>query len=516
VPTYDNPPPSSDTGTAPPPLNIILYGPPGTGKTFHTASEAVRICDGSLPNDRNELMKRYHFLLAARRIAFVTFHQSYAYEDFVEGLRPVTGSEDGDGQAGFSLKAQDGIFKQIADLARNNHGASKTKASKLNRSQAIFKMSLGRSASSEDDHIFEEAIKGGYVVLGWGGDVDWSPAAFDDFEKIKSRWILKNPDANGHNNNITQIYTLRASMRIGSLIVVSDGNRKFRAIGEVTGDYRYEPGPDGNHRRAVKWLWHSEKSLARELIFGKSFSQRTVYPLDRSLVDWDALDQIVGSSGDASETSGEPQNFVLIIDEINRANISKVFGELITLIEPDKREGCSNAISVTLPYSHMQFSVPANLHIVATMNTADRSIALLDTALRRRFRFKEMSPDSSLLRNIDGINVGLVLDNLNMRLEYLVDREHKIGHAYFINCITRNDIDLTMRESVIPLLVEYFYENWGKVRAVLNEALDEGAFIRRKRLKPPHGVEAEDDDNDRWQYGVQETFRADAYDQLLL
>lgn len=498
------------------PVNLILYGPPGTGKTYRTAVEAVTLCDGVAPARRDELMRRYRELLAARRISFVTFHQSYTYEDFVEGLRPVADGEDDAAEpaTGFTLRAQDGVFKQIADLARSNRGTSVGGSEALfDRKRKIFKMSLGRSWTPEDSRIFKDAIAGGYIVLGWGGDVDWSDPRFDDFSEIKARWRRDHPDASGNDPNIAQIYTLRTNMEIGSLVVVSDGNRLFRAVGEITGSYYFSPGPDGNHRRKVKWLWHSDESLARELIYNRLFSQVSAYQLNSDLVDWDALEQIVRGGQDA-KAAGEPESFVLIIDEINRANVSKVFGELITLIEPDKRAGCMNALSVTLPYSKKLFSVPANLHIIGTMNTADRSIALLDTALRRRFRFRELMPDASLLGVVDGIDLGAVLSGLNRRIEFLFDRDHQIGHAYFIDCRSRAEIDTAVREAVIPLLVEYFYEDWEKVRAALGEVANNGAFILRTQLRSGIYAESDDDEGERWRYTVKEPFEASAYTQL--
>ena len=502
------------------PTNLILYGPPGTGKTYATAVEAVRLCGETVPSDRQALMALYRSLHQKGRIGFVTFHQNFSYEYFVEGLRPVTaGQDDQSSGGGFSLQPQDGIFKLIADLAASNHGkAVAGSAPLIDRSRKIFKMSLGRSWASEDDAIYQDAIRNAYVVLGWGGDVDWSDARFDQWDAIKERWRQDHPEASGNDPNMSQMYTFRINMQVGSLVVISDGNRKFRAVGEITGPYQFVPGPNGeyNHRRPVRWLWNSDESLPRELIYGKELSQVSAYQLNSRHVNWDGLEQIVGSGGGSSTTTGTPEPFVLIIDEINRANISKVFGELITLLEPDKRLGCENELTVRLPYSKQEFGVPANLHIIGTMNTADRSIALLDTALRRRFEFRELMPDASLLGIIDGIDLAALLVPINERIEYLFDREHQIGHAYFIRCETRSDVDEVMRHTVIPLLAEYFYEDWAKVAAVLGDGDDgdgdrEGRFINRRRLKAPSGMGGDQDAAPRYRWSVRDTFSYDAF-----
>ncbi|MFK4886226.1 AAA family ATPase [Lactococcus petauri] len=172
------------------------------------------------------------------------------------------------------------------------------------------------------------------------------------------------------------------------------------------------------------------------------------------------------------------KNFLFVIDEINRGNISKIFGELITLIEPSKRLGSPEELSVILPYSGDMFGIPQNVYILGTMNTADRSIAMMDTALRRRFEFKEMMPDSDVIRQevgdngeVDGIDIAATLEALNRRIEFLYDREHTLGHTFFLDISTIEELQKVFENKVIPLLQEYFYEDYAKIQAVLNDTL---------------------------------------------
>ena len=483
--------------------NLILYGPPGTGKTFSTPEEAVRLCGEPVPRHREALMQTYQRLLAAGRIEFVTFHQSMSYEDFVEGRQPMTGSdEDSDtSSAGFRLETVPGIFRRIAKRAETSRGRSTDGDAITVAGRQVFKMSIGEANNPEDAHLFEEAIAGGHALLGFE-DIDWTDDKYANRAAIIEACKTKgHTDVDAWSGAVQMPFIFRNRVRKGDIVIVSKGNSLFRAIGEFTGDYEFHPRPEGGyaHRRAVCWHWTDREGVPVSEIYRRRFTQKSIYLLFDSELNIPALERYLNSQ--QTEGPAEPEPFVLIIDEINRANISKVFGELITLLEPDKRLGQPNALKVRLPYSGDNFGVPSNLHILATMNTADRSIALLDTALRRRFTFREMMPDPSLLAGAAGrcgLDLPRILNALNERIEYLYDREHRIGHAYFTGCTSRADVDAVMRDRVIPLLAEYFFEDSEKIAAVLGDAAShdgpiKGGFLKRSVLKAPPGLEDGDD-----------------------
>ncbi|MDV3477916.1 AAA family ATPase [Sphingobium yanoikuyae] len=487
------------------PTNLILYGPPGTGKTFTTAREAVRLCDGVAPGAEEDVRSRYAELSAEGRIRFVTFHQSYSYEDFVEGLRPTTGEAGQESSTGgFRLEPVPGIFREIASVAEQALRSGGSGAPFDMTGRRVFKMSLGRAGS--EDHIFDAAVEGDYVVLGWGGEIDWTP--FASYEAVHAKWNELHPGTNGNDANIVQTARFRVDMREGDLVVVSYGNSRFRAIAEVVGPYEFNPvgERDYNHRRAVKWLFVPDEPLPITF-YDKPFTMRSCYLLREDHLNRAALALLLPGAGGGLPSA--PAQFVLICDEINRANISKVFGELITLIEPDKRIGGEYELRLTLPYSKHSFGVPSNLHIVGTMNTADRSIALLDTALRRRFTFREVMPEPHHLDAVDGLDLSILLARLNDRIEYLFDREHQIGHAYLMRCADRAAVDEAMRHKIIPLLAEYFHEDWGKIAAVLGDPNGERFLVREVLVAPP-GFESEYG-GERYRWRVRETFGPDAY-----
>jgi 5-methylcytosine-specific restriction enzyme B len=501
--------PARDTFPMPLPTNLLLYGPPGTGKTFATAREAVRLCGEAIPEDRGELMEIYRSLVEKGRIGFVTFHQNFSYEDFVEGLRPSTVSDDNSNSGtatGFTLVSHEGVFQTIALKARRS-GLGETSGMPAEfAGKRVFKFSLGRE---EDRELLQKhALEEGFIAQGWGGQIDWTE--FTTYEAIADRWNEDRPGTNGNSSDILHTHRFRNLLREGDLVILASDNLNIDAIGEVGGPYQYDPSREDGypHRRNVEWRRVFESPMPAEKLLTVDLNRRTIYELSKDNIQWASIGKLLlgANPSEPPITSGVKQ-FVLIIDEINRANISKVFGELITLIEPDKRLGMENALTLTLPYSKRSFGVPANLHILGTMNTADRSIALLDTALRRRFTFREMAPDPALLEPVAGIDLRKILTVINDRIEYLLDREHRIGHAYFMGLADRDALDAVMRDKVIPLLQEYFFEDWSRIRAVLGSG-----FIGVAKLPPPPGMK---DQPERESWFVCDEFSTDAYARLV-
>ena len=421
--------------------NMILYGPPGTGKTYSSAIYAVAICDeksiDEVKNmDYGSVMIRYKELIKENRVAFTTFHQSYGYEEFIEGIKPIIGESSAD----IGYKIEDGVFKKFCDEA--SAAKVETKDFEVADDATVWKATI-RDAVRQD--------------------------CFDN-SRVRIDWDIDSEGAKGFVNDI----------RKGDIIITTAGSRKIiNGIAVAVDDdaYTINAGNDTT-TRSVKWLAKNIETEIVDINSTKMLHRMTVARVPYMKVG-DILNIAKANNPDLVNTTilENKAPYVFIIDEINRGNISKIFGELITLLEDTKRAGMNEEARVILPYSGKPFSVPSNVYILGTMNTADRSIALMDTALRRRFQFIEMMPDAEVLRNIgadkvDDLDVVAMLEKINERICFLYDREHTIGHAFFTKIKDDPTIDTLaaiFEKSVIPLLQEYFYEDYQKIQFVLGD-----------------------------------------------
>lgn len=378
------------------PLNQILYGPPGTGKTYNTIIEAMKIIDKNcIEYNSDNTVKNYETVRknfkkykALGQIEFVTFHQSYSYEEFVEGIKPDLTSGD------LKYEIEKGIFKKICENA--------SKKFTDNFDEAYDKFLNEIPTCVEENYYKLNTIKNNKVF---------------------------GLQLNGNNN-----LNIHMTENFNKQGVITKENLKKH----------FE-----NERKSKAWANYYDS----------------------------IIEHLKNKFGLISEKATS-KFYVLIIDEINRGNISKIFGELITLIEEDKREN----LSVRLPYSKDVFTVPKNLYIIGTMNTSDRSIASIDIALRRRFKFKEIMPNSNLVADFN-CNFKECFEILNKRISVLLDRDHQIGHSYFIEekykDSNASELETIWFDSIIPLLNEYFYSDWEKLQALLGNAKkDNTSFIK--------------------------------------
>ncbi|MBK9176619.1 MAG: EVE domain-containing protein [Flavobacteriales bacterium] len=457
-------------------LNTILFGPPGTGKTYHAITHAVAIIDGEdvevvKKRDRKSVRARYQELFDARLVRTVTFHQSFSYEDFIEGIKPQTHvSKDGEEEVKLvTYEVQDGIFKLMCASARSGErggGGNLIDDGALEKAN-FYKVSLGQYNSPADDEIYAYCTANNVIAVGYGGSVDVSKAT--DEAGIKD--ILKGAgfkeDGEGFRYTVSVLRTMHLDMKVGDIVLVSAGNSMVRAIGRVSGGYFMDENAPIRFKEFLKVDWLvKDAEMPVEDLYPKSLSMGTLYSLDRNLVKKDFFRRNIGTQEKRHD------RYVLIIDEINRGNVASIFGELITLIEDDKRDGGKEPAKVKLPYSKKEdFSVPSNLYLLGTMNTADRSVEALDTALRRRFSFVEMPSQPELIEptTVADVDLRALLRTINERVEQLMDKDHHIGHSYFMGLENGADLKRVFATKVIPLLEEYFHGDAKKVGAVLGK-----------------------------------------------
>lgn len=440
--------------------NLILCGTPGTGKTYSTVLYAVAIIEEKSLNavkseDYAEVFRRYLKYTDDGLVAFTTFHQSFGYEEFIEGIRPIVSLEE-NAEAGREIeyKFHDGIFKSFCDKAGTPIGGGTSVDLGIGRSPSVWKVSL---EGTGDNPTRSECLDNDHIRIGWDGYGETISDATDYSE-------------NGGRIVLNAFYN---RMQIGDIVMSCYSSKTIDAIGVITGEPEWhDEYPHYKRLRNVKWLAKGINEDIVDLNAGKTMTLSSVYNLSVSVSD--ALQILKKVQPTLFLQNVKIPNRVFIIDEINRGNISKIFGELITLLEPSKRIGAKEQLRPRLPYSGKKFGVPENVYLIGTMNTADRSIALIDTALRRRFSFVEMQPDSSTLTDVlvDGIDISQMLDTLNKRITVLLDREHTIGHAYLLSLKTAPTIEnlaAIFEYTIVPLLQEYFYDDYEKIQLVLGD-----------------------------------------------
>lgn len=452
--------------------NIVLYGAPGTGKTYDVPELAVRLCNPAFmatEPSREEIVSRYNQLKTEKRIAFTTFHQSLDYEDWIEGLRPVVNENN---QVTYEIES--GIFKKLCEEAERP--VVKDKQVGIADNAVVWKVSL---AGTGDNDVRRECMENSHIRIGWDG---YGPVISDETD-----WSVYN----GEGKQILDAYINK--MKIGDIVMSCYSSQTIDAIGVVVGDYEFEDKfPNYKRVRRVNWLVKNINENIVEMNDGKTMTLGTVYRLNS--ITLDNVKSILEKYNTSSKMEENDKAYVMVIDELNRGNVSKVFGELITLLEADKRKGRINAESVVLPYSKKAFHIPNNVYLIATMNTADRSLGSLDYAIRRRFAFISEKPfglevdgfDEDLFEKVSSLFVKNFDDykesgwDQTMKLEPAdtLSEEYKpedvwIGHSYFLMQDEEGNDNTTNRllYEIIPLLEEYVRD--GVLTAEAQDVIDE-------------------------------------------
>ncbi|EOI3787908.1 McrB family protein, partial [Campylobacter jejuni] len=457
------------------PLNQILYGPPGTGKTYHTIDKALEIISKEekiqIPSEDDRINRKKIFdeYVKNGQIVFTTFHQSYGYEEFVEGIKPIIDNDENSQEVKYDVK--DGIFKELCDKSLKNYILSMQNENEIDLDKLIFEFAnyINQDFLNKGNEFpLENKVSIKKILLNFK----------DEYRSFSLGGSIKSPQS--------------LTIDIIKRDYLNFKNKKILSFKDIKPKYDSQSDYHGN---AIYYFMFYNKLKEFENIQNEKFK------IKKEIL----------------------KSYIIIIDEINRGNVSKIFGELITLIEPSKRIGEKEELKVTLPYSGKEFGVPKNVYIIGTMNTADRSITSLDTALRRRFEFVEMMPNSDLLNNVfickdvenpnededylgdDAKTEGYaeilqnILISINKRIEFLLDREKTIGHAFFMSeavkfnknnwikpdeyeedwyVLSISKLKKVFQNKIIPLLQEYFYNDYALINAVLN---DNGMIFEDKK-----------------------------------
>lgn len=439
------------------PLNTILYGPPGTGKTYNTVLRAAKIIENREIDSYEEALEIFKTNLH-NQIEFITFHQNYSYEDFIQGLRPET-----DNKSSLVFEKKDGVFKTIADRALENLKQSRKDPNELS-SEAKFDKALESFSDevleNEDNfkindtaYIFEveeDAFR--YTGEKWTNHTNGLRMKFSDLKEFYRNNIKSRKDIKG----LSSISGLANQHATYYFLVY---NQIIKYLPKSINSIKIE-----NNIRLNKVLRKLNISTEQAFEFLKT-KNIIIEKRPTTKISQDIYDILHNEFYSHPIEKVEKQNYVIIIDEINRANISRVFGELITLIEPDKRSHGAIPLEARLP-SGDPFIVPSNLFIIGTMNTADKSIALLDIALRRRFEFESMYPKYEI--NGQEIYDVEILKKINEQIIKSKGHDFQIGHAYFMG--DNKDLVQRMNKKVIPLLLEYYMNDEKEVKGILNSA----------------------------------------------
>ena len=432
--------------------NIILQGAPGTGKTYRIPELVVRLCEPEFDANnatRKELMSVYDRLKEEKRVMFTTFHQSMDYEDWLEGLRPVLENDQ------VRYKIEPGIFKRLCTEAERPLSAKKDV--NISDEAIVWKVSL---SGTGDNPVRRDCMRNGYIRIGWDG--------YGENITDETDWSIHN----GEGKTILNAFI--NTMKVGDIVMSCYSSRTIDAIGIVTGEYEWHDNFEHYKRvRRVKWLVKGINEDIVKLNDDKTMTLGTVYRLNA--ITLDKVKSLLDKHEASKTLIDNNKPYVIVIDEFNRGNVSKIFGELITLLEPDKRKGMRNAESVLLPYSKKEFYIPSNVFLVATMNTADRSLDTIDYAIRRRFAFITVKPqeidddnfNSELFREVSSLFISNYDeyaesgfdDTIKLLPAETLSEEYRpedvwIGHSYFIM-----DGEYALQDrllfEIIPLLEEY-------------------------------------------------------------